>query len=37
MAPASLSTEIAQPRSVRITGRRSFVISIEVTLSSANR
>src|SRR4051794_15847308 len=30
MAPASLSTEIAQPRSVRIAGCLSFVISIEM-------
>jgi hypothetical protein len=29
MAPASCSTDIAQPRSVRIAARRSFVISIE--------
>jgi hypothetical protein len=29
MAPAPCSTEIAQPRSVRIAGRFSFVISIE--------
>ena len=30
MAPASNSTEIAHPRSVRIAGRRSFVINIEI-------
>jgi hypothetical protein len=30
MAPASCSTEIAQPRSVRIAGRRSLVINIEI-------
>jgi hypothetical protein len=29
MAPASSNTEIAQPCSVRIAGRRSFIISIE--------
>lgn len=29
IAPASCSTEIAQPRSVRIADRRSFVINIE--------
>jgi hypothetical protein len=32
MAPASCSTEIAQPRRLRIAGRRSFVISIEILL-----
>jgi hypothetical protein len=30
MAPASSNTEIAQPRSVRIAMRGSFVISIEI-------
>jgi hypothetical protein len=30
MVPASCSTEIAQPRSVRVAGRLSFVISIEL-------
>jgi hypothetical protein len=31
MAPASWSTEIAQPRSVGTAGNRSFIISIEIT------
>jgi hypothetical protein len=31
MALASWSTEIAQPRSIRTAGNRSFIISIEIT------
>src|SRR5258707_14396832 len=30
MAPTSCSTAIAHPRTVRIAGRRSFIISIEI-------
>jgi hypothetical protein len=33
MAPASCSTEIAHPRSVRIAGGRSVAISIETLLA----
>jgi hypothetical protein len=36
MAPASCSTEIAHPRSVRIVGRRCFIISIETILRGTN-
>jgi hypothetical protein len=36
MAPASYSTLIAQPRSARIAGRRSFVVSIEIALAWKN-
>jgi hypothetical protein len=36
MAPASCSTLIAHPRSVRIAGRRSFVISIEIAPAGTN-
>jgi hypothetical protein len=37
MAPASFNTEIAHLRSVRIAGRLSFVISIEIVLSGRIR
>jgi hypothetical protein len=36
VAPASCSTEIAQPRSVRIAGRLSLAISIELLLPGTN-
>jgi hypothetical protein len=36
MACASCSTEFAQPRSVLIAGRRSFVISIEIAPAQVN-
>jgi hypothetical protein len=36
MAPASFSTEIAQPRSVRIAGRLSLVISTELAPAGTN-
>jgi hypothetical protein len=36
MAPASSSTLITHPRSAYISGRRSFVISIEITPAGTN-